>query len=67
MKRPNCPQAAHVMVCFCSNPECGPHLIAVDADDKPICELVLSRKGTPQFAQDLLDALDRNPGIEQLQ
>ena len=31
---------------FCESSECGLHLLAKDADDKVICEIVMSAKQT---------------------
>lgn len=41
--RPNCEKADafHALTCF--DPNCGLHLIALRADETPICEIVIGR------------------------
>lgn len=39
----NTPQASRYRIMRCTNPECGPHIVAFDADDKPICEICIPR------------------------
>jgi hypothetical protein len=45
VSRPDCPKAASYDIAECSNPECGPHLISLDENGRPICETVFSHHG----------------------
>jgi hypothetical protein len=42
--RPDCEQAHTFQCSTCSDPDCGLHLIAYRANDKPICEIVIGRE-----------------------
>jgi hypothetical protein len=33
----------------CSDPKCGPHIVAMGEDDEPICEIVVPRSRTPDL------------------
>jgi len=49
----------------CRDPNCGPHFVAVDRDDKPICEIVIPLATTPSVIEALQDIL-RNKNREAL-
>jgi hypothetical protein len=40
-------RAHHFDLTECSDPACGPHIIAYDDDSKPICEIVVARAMVP--------------------
>jgi hypothetical protein len=40
-------RAHHFDLTQCSDPACGPHIIAYDDDSKPICEIVVARAMVP--------------------
>lgn len=49
LPRPDCPAAAGFETYLCTDPLCGLHVVALDAEGKPICELVLSRPAILRF------------------
>lgn len=59
---PETPRAHGFKLAFCGDPGCGLHLVPVDADDKPICEIVMSATQTGALVGVCLTALEgRNP------
>ena len=44
--RPEAPRSRAVAISFCNDPRCGVHILALDEDDEPICETVMSREMT---------------------
>lgn len=51
------PQAASFDLWSCGTPGCGMHLIANDRNDKPICEVVISREGMLRLVKTFQDFL----------
>jgi hypothetical protein len=45
------PKAFGSYIHFCSDPNCGAHLVGFDRDNKPICEMVLSAKHTLELVE----------------
>jgi hypothetical protein len=45
--RPGKDKLAHgFQIAFCDDPGCGLHIVALNPDDSPICEIVMSPKQT---------------------
>lgn len=55
--RPDVPRAADLQIAFCDDPECGPHLLAYDANDQPMCEMVISLEVLPGVIEQLQNCL----------
>ena len=47
---PHVQRAASFKFAFCGDPDCGLHLLAQDAGDKPICEVVMSAAQSARLA-----------------
>jgi hypothetical protein len=47
------PKADGFQLGSCGDPQCGPHILALDASGKPICELVLSKRNAGQMIEAL--------------
>ena len=60
--RENIPKAYSFDICKCADPNCGPHVIAVDANGKPMAEIVMSKMSTMGAIATMLDIV--NGGIE---
>jgi hypothetical protein len=41
----------------CNDPDCGPHIIALDRRGVPICDIAMPRKHALSFVQALQDVL----------
>jgi hypothetical protein len=41
----------------CSNPNCGPHIIAFNKDNMEVCDIVIPPSGAASFVQALQDLL----------
>lgn len=50
--------AHHYKLCACDDPDCGPHIVAFDKDDRPICQIVLSIDEATDFVRELGALLD---------
>lgn len=50
--RPNCPKAHHIESYFCSDPNCGLHIIAFDQHHKPMCEIVMTVNYTRELTEE---------------
>jgi len=50
-ERPQAPLAHGYQLMFCDAPNCGLHVIAVDKDNNPICEVVMSAEGTKTLVE----------------
>jgi hypothetical protein len=55
--RDDIPKAARFELGFCSEPNCGPHIIGIDANEKPMCEIVISRHAAVEFIMAMQDGL----------
>lgn len=44
------PKANAFRVYGCNDPECGPHIVLFDKDNKPMCQMVLTRDRAAQLA-----------------
>jgi hypothetical protein len=53
--REGIPKATSFQVAKCDSSTCGPHILALDENDNPMCELVLSMANVPAFVELLLD------------
>lgn len=54
-ERPDCPQAFSFDIYSCNDPLCGPHIIPVDADGEPICEMVIPLDSIPSLVKELME------------
>jgi hypothetical protein len=52
------PKADGFQLGSCGDPGCGPHILALDKEGKPVCELVLSRRN----ARQMIEALEKMLG-----
>jgi len=43
----NVPRAHSFQTYECGDPKCGPHFVALDANENPICEMVVPRSAVP--------------------
>lgn len=64
--RSGLPRAHRYETFECTDPHCGPHIVAFDRDDVPMCEIVLSQdmtRGLIKALQGLLynKAVDKDP------
>jgi hypothetical protein len=50
-------RAHHFGTAFCEDPKCGLHITGYDANDRPICEIVMSRDTTLELMQICKDVL----------
>jgi len=41
----------------CTNPDCGPHIIALDRHGNEICDIAIPYRDAPSFVQALQDVL----------
>ncbi|MCK1671048.1 hypothetical protein [Bradyrhizobium sp. 150] len=57
MRRPVTTVAYTFQIYECGDPNCGPHFVAVDQDDEPICEIVIPLASTPSVIQALQEIL----------
>lgn len=55
--KPDCPQAASYIACFCKNPNCGLHIISFDSMGKAIIETVLPISKTLELVNECKDFL----------
>lgn len=55
--RDNIRKASAFEVFICRNPACGPHLVALDPHDEPICEIVVSRVQALQLVKTFQEML----------
>lgn len=39
----------------CSDPKCGPHLVAFDHNERPFCDIAIPLSGIPSLIQALQD------------
>lgn len=40
---PHVSRANGITIMSCDDPQCGPHIVALDANGEPICEIVVSQ------------------------
>ena len=50
-------RAHHFGTAFCADPHCGLHITGYDGNDRPICEIVISRETTLELMQICKDVL----------
>ena len=50
-------RAHHFGTAFCADPRCGLHITGYDANDRPICEIIMSRDTTLELIQLCKDVL----------
>lgn len=51
------PQTRYFDILTCDDPLCGPHIIVLDPDNKPIVELVIKKSELPEILKCLSDCL----------
>jgi hypothetical protein len=56
-ERPECERAYSFDTAFCTDPNCGLHMIAKREDDSAICEIVMSAEQTLKLVQYIKDVL----------
>jgi hypothetical protein len=47
------PKAASFQLCVCNDPNCGPHIVALDEHDHCMAEIVIGRKDIVSFCRAL--------------
>jgi hypothetical protein len=52
--RANVPKAAHFKIMVCGDPTCGPHFVAFDKNDLPICDIVIGRQHVMKVCEGLI-------------
>jgi len=51
------PVAHHIQVCFCDNPDCGPHIVLFNRNDEPIAQAPLTIEQGREVAEYLHNVL----------
>jgi hypothetical protein len=62
MERQDIPRAHGFLVAYCADPNCGPHIIALDADEEPMCEMVIAPRSVPKMVMAMSECLTKPMG-----
>jgi hypothetical protein len=49
------PKAASFQLCVCDDPNCGPHIVALDEHERCMAEIVIERKDIVSFIQQCVE------------
>ena len=55
MRKPGGQKAHGFYLTACEKPNCGPHIVAFDRNEVPICDIAIPMKGVPSLVKALQD------------